>query len=105
MYPDQPDTIEETKQATEWYIANKANAQWALSYIDQCFGPNASTSTTMCNTLVHRTLNVSSSTVDCPFPNATMCRDQAIQVDSGLLNSAKHLGINSDPRDSVDYRM
>lgn len=104
MYPDQLDTIDETKQATEWYIANKANAQWALSYIDQCYGPNASTSTTMCNTLVHRTLNVSSSTVDCPFPNATMCRDNAVQVDSGLLNSAEHLGINSNPRDSIDYR-
>ncbi|KEF59402.1 uncharacterized protein A1O9_04246 [Exophiala aquamarina CBS 119918] len=105
MFPNQLDTLDETKQATEWYIANKANAQWALSYVEQCYGSNASTSNSMCNTLVHRTLNLSSSTVDCPFPNATMCRDKAFQVDSGHLNSAEHLGINSLPRDSLDYRV
>lgn len=105
MYPSDPlDTIEKTKQATEWFIANKANAQWALSYVDQCYGANASTSSTMCNSLVHRTFNVSTITADCPFPNTTMCRDKAIRVDSGLLNSAEHLGINSEPRDSLNYR-
>jgi len=105
LYPNQTVTLDETKQATEWYIANKANAQWSLSYVDQCYGPNASTSSTMCNTLVQRTLNLSSSTVDCPFPNATMCRDRAFRVDSGHLNSATHLGINSHSKDSIDYRV
>lgn len=106
MFPTEPlDTLEKTKQATEWYIANKANSQWALSYVDQCYGANASTGSTMCNTLVHRTLNVSTSMVDCPFPNATMCRDSAVLVDSGFVNSAKDLGLNSNLQDSLDYRM
>ena len=101
-YPSYVNTLAETKQAIEWQIASKSSSKWALDYVSECY--NGTSSSTLCNSLVRRTIELNSTSADCPFPNATICLDNGFRTDTGYINSAKHLGINSDPEDSIDYR-
>lgn len=102
QYPSSVQTLSDTKQALEWQIATKASSKWALDYVNTCY--NGSSSNTLCNSLVHRALDLKTSVAECPFPNTTICLDEGFQVDTGYINSAEHLGINSKPEDSIDYR-
>lgn len=83
-------------------LSRKATAQWALSYSRSCYGPNPGDS---CHIFPVSNIMSTNRTVPCPF-NASICADPAagFQVDSGWINTAQHLGINSRYSDSLNYR-
>lgn len=96
-----PSDLTETKTNLQWQIAGRDASDWALDYVRECYDTNSTSS--LCETFVRPRIHVNSSIAACPF-DSTMCTDEAIQVDTGYLNSATHFGINSDSEDSIDYR-
>lgn len=87
------------------WVNARSNAMWSQSYTRDCYMTNVDSST--CNTFTKRNIKVELSQTTCPFTaNTSICIDpkQAIQADTGYINSALDLGINSPLEQSIDYR-
>jgi len=76
----------------------------ALSYAQKCYGhtevPNGASCSSFITPRIQRTLERN---VDCPFFIDT-CKSEAIYLDSGLIGSHEHLGINAPPQDRIQFR-
>lgn len=86
------------------FINQRSTADWSLDYSRKCYG--GSNEGAECNVFAVPSINSTWEMVPCPFDNS-MCvnPDQgAIQVDSGRINTDRHLGINSQRTKSIDYR-
>ena len=58
-----------------------------------------------CNPYTGQALNVTMSESSCPFdPSICQSESTGIMLDTGRVNTLKHLGINSRKKDSVDFR-
>jgi hypothetical protein len=103
----------------EEMIANKiVTSAWArriasrsLEYVNKCYGDgerldpgSTSAKSGLCRTFTVPRLNISTRTVDCPFDESICTEHGGFQVEVGVVDSNKHLGINGDTGDSIMFR-
>lgn len=87
-----------------------ADQEQSSSYVRECYGPENGTSHSSCNIYSAQSINSTPAegapTVACPFPGKTVCSkpSEIIRVESDLVDSNRHLGINAPRADSVQYR-
>lgn len=78
----------------------------ASTYAQQCYESNSTTQT--CGTYVNKELPINASrNVGCPFPggkNICTSNSSNLRLDTGLLNSHDHLGINTPPSIRFAFR-
>lgn len=83
-------------------IENMAESSHLNRY---CYGSETSRSTKRCNAPGRTFANWSSSMQDsCPFGNVPCNTTQSLVLDSGLVDSHTHLGINAPSQDRVAFR-
>ncbi|KPI44889.1 uncharacterized protein AB675_2328 [Cyphellophora attinorum] len=77
----------------------------AHSYVSQCHDSNGTVNVgdASCLPLGRETIAWTSQVADCPF-DTHLCIADAIQFDSGFINSHTHLGINAGSEDRIEYR-
>ncbi|KAI1173319.1 hypothetical protein F4777DRAFT_457313 [Nemania sp. FL0916] len=81
-------------------LAAKANN--AANYAQQCYSTNTS-GTLDCGRFVTKKLNdIVDVNAPCPF-DESLCRSRLgnLRIDSGLINSHEHLGLNAPPKDRI----
>ncbi|ORY06755.1 hypothetical protein BCR34DRAFT_31387 [Clohesyomyces aquaticus] len=86
------------------YYAERASQ--VLTYGLQCY-TNASNEDG-CNVYVKPQLPMYANTAaDCPFPDPKLCKSSSsnLVLDTGLLDSVKHFGINSSPQEQFQFRI
>jgi hypothetical protein len=79
----------------------------ARAYARSCYGQT--TTSSVCGLYAQQSLPYTSSNVKCPFGEDTngqrLCSvDLALMLDSGLLDSSEHLGINAPKNDRILFR-
>lgn len=77
----------------------------SLSYAQQCYGNT--TAEQECSVFVQREIPQIVSSANCPFPGKSrICLRNAtnLRLDTGLIDSHNHLGINAAPEDRFYYR-
>lgn len=78
----------------------------ASAYAQQCYDENATTQ--QCSVFVRKAIQPSTLTnTTCPFPGKDkICTRNStnFRIDTGLLNSHTHLGMNTAPRDRFGWR-
>ena len=77
----------------------------SASYAQQCYG--STTKDQECSVFIQNQLpQTMSRNASCPFPgkNKICKQDSNIRIDSGFIDSHKHFGINSPPKDRFTYR-
>ncbi|KAL9059473.1 MAG: hypothetical protein Q9162_001171 [Coniocarpon cinnabarinum] len=78
----------------------------AAQYARSCYPGNDTTSTVTCDNYAQPFLPFTTTHVDCPF-QPSECRDNnrtSFQLDTGLLDSHVHLGINSPKKERIQFR-
>lgn len=78
----------------------------SASYAQQCYGKN--TTTQQCSIFVKKQIpQIISRNASCPFPGEKrICMREStnLRIDTGKVDSQKHLGINAAPKDRFTYR-
>lgn len=84
-------------------VMTKYNFKRSAAYSRVCYMQSGGNSTT-CGIYIQPTLPTTVSTdAACPF-DEKICNGKAIAIDSGLIRSDHHLGINTRPEDSISAR-
>lgn len=86
-------------------------ASRSLEYVNKCYYDggysdpgSTSTRSDLCGTFTVPRLNISTKAVECPFDASICMAEGGFQVEVGLVDSNKHLGINGDASDSILFR-
>jgi hypothetical protein len=92
------------KSINAMYVFGRWTAKKAIAYVSSCYDDEAmNTNDSMCQTYARRKIKSGRSrNVTCPFPN-NLC-DAVVEMDSGYIDSNRHLGINSPPKDRIQFR-
>jgi hypothetical protein len=81
-----------------------ADTYEAANYARQCYGDNPSLSSSLCQTYVRPSLPfTTNANAACPF-GPDHCITPAFEMDTGRLDSHFDLGINSPPKERVQFR-
>ncbi|KAK0648236.1 hypothetical protein B0T16DRAFT_506412 [Cercophora newfieldiana] len=94
------------KQSDALYIGGVSTAEKSLEYAAACYETQANEHSSLCSSYVRSYLpSTVNKSAACPFGlNGTACEGPAVQFDSGFIDGAAHLGINSEPGRSVSLR-
>jgi len=88
-------------------LAGLTHARWtakqALDYARNCYGSSAG-HRNGCNSYAVPAILSSTREVPCPFSPDICAIPNAFQVDSGIVDSNLHLGINLEPQSRVGFR-
>lgn len=95
-----------TARARSWTMYWSDRLQSASTYERQCY--SASSNSSLCTRLVVPRMPWKMSDSTCPYPpQEDLCirtNSTPMRLDTGFINSNRHLGMNSAPENSVDYR-
>lgn len=89
----------------EWNAKNFRDIQHSLHYAQECYDLQRDGSSN-CNTFTQPSIPVSTlSNGTCPF-GSKVCLEgvDTIILDSGMINSHGHLGMNAAPEDQIAFR-
>ena len=95
-----------------WVSVQEQDANAAALYARSCYPNNSSTSAVVCDAYATSHLPFSSTHAGCPI-NESECAFvagapyvdfQPLQIDTGLLDSRKHLGINANNGERMSFR-
>ena len=87
------------------YVSGRWTAEKSLEYKSACYEGESSEYSSLCGTYVHPRLSPTSvnRTAECPF-GLGACASDALEIDTGLVDSSAHLGINSPAEERVGLR-
>ncbi|KAI9719866.1 MAG: hypothetical protein M1828_006087 [Chrysothrix sp. TS-e1954] len=88
-----------------WSSEQRQSARDSFEYVRSCYLPNGNPSSPECIAFAQPYIP-SSLTTDkpCPFSNQSMCLGPVISVDSGLIDSNRDLGLNTERGHEIQYR-
>jgi hypothetical protein len=86
------------------YMIGRWTATQALQYAQTCYNSTGSTSSDSCRLYSMLALSLLNYSAPCPFDQNFCSQELGISVDSGYINSNKHLGINASPEDNMRFR-
>lgn len=80
----------------------------SVSYVQQCYGDNTSVKAPECSTFIAKRIpQIVTRGINCPFPgNDEICihTSDGLRIDTGLISSHDHFGINAPVADRFSYR-
>lgn len=83
-------------------VSSRSSLQKSAAYVESCYGND--TDSASCGSYVKDNV-VSAIDFNAPCPFAVkLCAASAISIDSGLLDSDRHLGVNSHTKERVSFR-
>ncbi|KAK0641415.1 hypothetical protein B0T16DRAFT_496125 [Cercophora newfieldiana] len=89
------------------YVSAVSTIQKAAEYTAACYERQTNEYSSLCSTYVARNIPATANTTaSCPFGATTpsICSTPALQLDSGFISAASHLGINISPDQDVSFR-
>jgi hypothetical protein len=75
-----------------------------LRYTQECYNQNSSAVATSCKSFTASSIPSTTKSVPCPFSSKICASPNAVQVDTGFIDSNTHLGINSKKSERVKFR-
>jgi hypothetical protein len=98
-YTEQQDAIGADSTVGRW------TAMKSLQYAWDCYNPTSLADSNTCKLYTIPSINATVNTrVPCPFDENICGLPQAISVDTGLVDSNAHLGINTSPSGRLQFR-
>lgn len=77
----------------------------AASYARQCYAQGSGLNNLRCSTYTKPEIQYTASEVSCPFADPSICSaPQALQLDSGIIDSHRDLGINAPKSGRIGFR-
>lgn len=96
---------ETTQRSDSLWVSGVQTAEKSMEYARGCYEGTSIEYTSLCNAFITPRIT---STVDraaqCPFNKKDVCSEPAVRLDSGFVDSASQLGINSPPENKVQVR-
>jgi hypothetical protein len=87
------------------YVAGRKTARESLEYSTACYETNSNSASSACETFVQGKIESRiNRTAACPFKGDACNEDYAMEMDSGHMDSSKHLGINTPKSDRISMR-
>lgn len=88
------------------YVGGVSTAEKSFEYTAACYEAQAKNEySSLCSSYVASFIpSMVNKSAACPFGNGTACEGPAVRFDSGFIDGAAHLGINSEPGKSVSLR-
>jgi hypothetical protein len=99
-------TLEAFREYVALNLDAERNAGLSLQQVQSCRGITFATDVE-CDAFIRAVHLINVDNVTCPFQDASMCitpDGQAVQVDTGLVDSQLDLGINAPVKDRIKYR-
>jgi hypothetical protein len=98
-------TEEDWVQGDAIFVGSYTGWRLAASYARSCYGADyLAKGTASCQTYPIPAIRSQIKRADpCPFPEGT-CTEPAVTLDTGMMDSDLHLGINARPKDRVQMR-
>ncbi|KAH7057431.1 hypothetical protein B0J12DRAFT_414152 [Macrophomina phaseolina] len=90
---------------TAWSVYWADRMESATTYVRQCYGETQSSG--VCARQPSSRLNWTSSDAACPFTDTDLCitdNSVPLMMDTGYINTNRHLGMNAKDEDAIDYR-
>jgi hypothetical protein len=104
-FKDYTQWSEEDKESADVFLTAMVQSfRYSASYARSCYGTGSGSKPSICN--IYSTRSIQSKidrAAPCPFTEGT-CTNMAIAIDSGLIDSHLHLGINAPAQDRVQLR-
>ncbi|KAK3358181.1 hypothetical protein B0T25DRAFT_177678 [Lasiosphaeria hispida] len=95
---------EKNKQLDSLWVAGLWTMKKSVEYTSACYEGQSTGYSSLCSTYVQpQMLSSVNTSYTCPFDQQT-CSGPAVHIDSGLIDSSAHLGINSPPEQRVSLR-